>query len=363
MFFHLMSCSENASVSLENLDDVAVHYSDGTILVEQSKSALAHNPLSDWSLDLWKTISNWLIAIDDGSLDVQKTNFRLYVTPPKRGNFCDQLHIAESIVQVNAITKEIKAKLSKRKTVPACIKYLEKFLDASEQRQFDLVSRFKVVNCDDDPLNAIKTLLAPTIPGNLINSICDAGIGMAKEQADRYIRKGHPANIAATEFRKNFHAFIQKNNLPGYLTSYAIKPETSELQNMLTGRPDFIKQLQFIESTREQQLLAVSDFLLTSANKVIWAEQGLVFDGSFSEWENDLLRIFEATKSEINETFSEKSDIAKGRVIYSRCIISNPKLDSREVPGHFTHGSFNALANDQYLGWHPQYLALLKKET
>lgn len=60
MCYHLLSCPRDASVSLEYLDDVAVHYADGTLLLEQCKSALTHNPISDWSDDLWKTVVNWL---------------------------------------------------------------------------------------------------------------------------------------------------------------------------------------------------------------------------------------------------------------------------------------------------------------
>jgi hypothetical protein len=45
--FHLLACPQGASVSLEHLDDVAIHYADGAVTLEQTKSALKHNPLAD----------------------------------------------------------------------------------------------------------------------------------------------------------------------------------------------------------------------------------------------------------------------------------------------------------------------------
>ena len=65
---HLLTCPAGASVSLELLDDVAVHFADGSVLVEQIKSATRQNPVSDWSDELWKTFANWLDAVADGKL-------------------------------------------------------------------------------------------------------------------------------------------------------------------------------------------------------------------------------------------------------------------------------------------------------
>src|SRR5438046_1147217 len=53
---YLLTTIEGTEVSLEHADDVAVHYPDGTTLLEQCKSALSQNPVSDWARDLWKTI-------------------------------------------------------------------------------------------------------------------------------------------------------------------------------------------------------------------------------------------------------------------------------------------------------------------
>ena len=65
---HLLKCPDGAQVSLELLDDVAVHAADGSVEVEQVKSATRQNPTSDWSDELWKTFANWLDALSAGQL-------------------------------------------------------------------------------------------------------------------------------------------------------------------------------------------------------------------------------------------------------------------------------------------------------
>ncbi|MBP30473.1 MAG: hypothetical protein CMH16_14390 [Methylobacterium sp.] len=49
---HLLTALPEALVSLEHLDDVAVHYPDGCVLLEQCKSAPTRNPVSDRAADL-----------------------------------------------------------------------------------------------------------------------------------------------------------------------------------------------------------------------------------------------------------------------------------------------------------------------
>jgi hypothetical protein len=56
---HLLKTPDGDTVSLEYVDDVAVHRSDGTLFLEQSKSALTGNPAADRADDLWKTFANW----------------------------------------------------------------------------------------------------------------------------------------------------------------------------------------------------------------------------------------------------------------------------------------------------------------
>ena len=58
VFYHLLTSPKGAKVSLEFKDDVAVHHADGKLLLEQTKSALRQNPVSDWAGDLWKAFEN-----------------------------------------------------------------------------------------------------------------------------------------------------------------------------------------------------------------------------------------------------------------------------------------------------------------
>ncbi|WP_287880947.1 ABC-three component system protein [Aquitalea sp.] len=360
--YHLLSSPSDSSVSLELLDDVAIHYANGNVLLEQCKSALSHNALSDWSEDLWKTIANWLAAVESQKVDGRKAMFCLYVTPPKSGKVSSAIHDATSADAVNLLLQQIKGKLSKKAAPPKCMPHVQKFLDVTAALRNQVICKTSVFSRDVDPIQPLRTLLAPTVPDGSIDVICEAAIGMAQARADRLIRDGMPALIGVAEFRKSFHAFVQQNNMPGYLASLTAAPTTADTKAVLTSRPMFVQQLQLIEASEAQQLRAASDLMRTSGDKVKWAAAGFIYDDTFKDWEDSLLRRHDAFAGEVKDLHSDKPEVVQGRLIYGRCSVLEVPIGSRTVPNYFTHGAFNDLADRQELGWHPEYKALLDEE-
>lgn len=360
--YHLLSGPLDASVSIEYLDDVAVHYADGEILLEQCKSALSHNPISDWSDDLWKTIANWLDMVGAGRVDRSKTSFHLYVTPAKPGKLSAAIHASVDAEDVEALVKKVKEKLKEKTDPPKCITHVQKFLDAADAVRLAVVRKTTISATDADPLEPLRKLLRASVPEKQLDVICASAIGQAKEAADRCIRRKAPALVGVAEFRRNFHAFIQQNNMAGYLPTFTPAPSKESAKAFLASGPVFARQLQLIGVSEDKQIRAASDFMRTSSEKVKWADLGLVYDGTFQDWEETLLRKHDAVQIEIKETFSEKGPDAQGRLVYSRCAGMEVPLDSRVVPGFFTHGGFHDLADKRKLGWHPAYEALLDEE-
>jgi len=360
--YYLLSSPSDSSVSIELLDDVAVHYSDGHVLLEQCKSALSHNALSNWSEDLWKTIANWIDAVDSKKVDGQKTKFRLYVTPPKSGRVSSAIHDAMSADAVEILLQQVKDNLSKKEAPPKCMPHVQKFLDVPTALRNQIICEATVFSNDIDPIQPLRDLLAPAVPDASIDVICEAAIGMAQARADALIRKGLPALIGVAEFRKSFHAFVQQHNMPGYLASLSPAPTMADAKAMLTSQPMFVRQLQLIEATEAQQLRAASDLMRTSGDKAKWAEAGFIFGDTFNDWEDALLRRHEALAGEVKDLYSDKPEVVLGRLIYGRCAVLEVPIGSRTVPNYFTHGAFNDLADRGELGWHPNHKVRLDDE-
>lgn len=361
--YHLLNCSDDACVSLEYLDDVAVHYPDGRIILEQTKSALTHNPLSNWSEDFWKTISNWIDIVTVNDICLSKVSFRYYVTPAKNiGTICSLFHNSKNDDDIKKLMFFLQSELKKLKSEPACMKYISRFLNATQEEQKAIITNLVIENDRIDPLDSIRKCLKPTIAEELIELTCRYAIGMAKEKADGLIRNKQNAVISVQEFRRVFINFVQKNNIPGYLQPLSTEINNSDAEALLKRAPTFIKQLKLIELRQDRQLRAVSDLLKTDANITMWAENGLIFEQNISEWHNSLLRQYDAICDDIEVCHSDKSEISRGKVIYSRCSATKVSFDNKIVPEYFTNGGFNLLADDLRLGWHPNYIELLDKD-
>ena len=359
---HLLTCPEGAQVSLEYLDDVALHLADGSTLLEQSKSALSQNPVSDWADDFWKCLANWLDIADANTIETEKSQFRLYVTPIKHGARSQELSDATTTDDVEAITSEIRKSLNRQRKVPGCMPYLQKFLDATAEKRVAIVSRFRIVSTDADPVQPIRDLLAPTVQPMLIDHLCQFAIGRAKETADRLIRNGQPAILDGDKFKEEFRSFVQRNNLPGYLTSLAPKPPLEEVESLLAIGPTFIRQLDLVNVSEDERVRAVSDFLRSSADKSSWAEAGLVFQQGLEEWDAELVSRQGLVCGEVSDVHGDKEACVRGRITYRQCAQMQAPLDGRVVPGHFVHGCLNSLADVKRIGWHPDYEKLLGEE-
>ncbi|HYI64546.1 MAG TPA: ABC-three component system protein [Allosphingosinicella sp.] len=358
-FFHLLTCPRGAMISLEHLDDVAIHYADGSLCLEQTKSALKQNPISDWADDLWKAIDNWLEMVKSGACKAGETRFRLYVTPPKTGAFAGSLHAATTSADVAALVDTIKTRLAKLKDRPGCLDHLQPFLDASAEQQIAIVAHLVVESDAADPVDALRALLTPMVHPEHIDLLCKAGIGLAKQDFDRLIQRGLAPVLDGDAFKHTYGAFLRRNLMPGLLTSLAPVPGDAELATIVSMRPTFIRQLEFIEVSGDDTLRAVSDYLRTSADKADWAERGLIFPGSLDDWDDSLIHRHSLVCGDITDLHGDKSPIVQGRLAYRQCASHQAPLEGRSVPSHFVHGSFNDLADRRRLGWHPHYETLL----
>jgi hypothetical protein len=356
---HLLQCPEGAAVSLELLDDVAVHLADGTVEVEQIKSATRQNPISDWSDELWKTFANWFDAIAAGHLIIGFTRFILYVTPPRTGEWVEALSNASTDAEVDEIVATIEAKLNRLRTPKACDSNLRRFLEAPRALRHGVVLNFKLASSDTDPLDQIRDLIRPTVSPELVEAICAYAIGMAKERVDRKIRDRQPPILDGNWFKREFQAFVRKTNTPGLLTSFTRVPEAQEIDALLSARPIFIRQLELVGLESQDYVRAVSDYLRTSADKTAWAETGSIFEESLIDWDEFLVSRHGLIAGEVADIHGEKDARIRGRLTYRECAQVQASLDSRSVPSHFVHGSFNALADDMRVGWHPDYQKLI----
>lgn len=354
--YHLLLVPNGASVSLEYVDDVAVHLADGSLVLEQSKSALSSNPVSDHAVDLWKSFANWADCCV-GGIDPTITNFVLYVTPDRTGSFVKELHAAQSSKEVATVLAKVKTLVNPKTPNGGWAQHVTRFIEAGDSVCSQIIKNFSLVT-ESDPLESIKKQLRAVLPPETLDDFCSIAIGMARDRADSLIRQGMLAVIPVEEFRSQFRAFVQKHNLAGLLTSKAPVPPTGVITALVDTAPTFVLQLEAVEASPEMLVTAVCDYLRSESDKVEWANDGIILADSLNELDAKLIRQHTILRDEIEDTGASQTEEQRGRALYRACTRTQLPLDGRDLPSHFISGVFNYLADLRKLGWHPQYKKL-----
>jgi hypothetical protein len=358
--FHLLDVPLDAVVSMEHLDDVAVHYADGTHLLEQTKSALSGNPASDRSIELWKAMANWADLCVAGTVSALSTRFRYYVTPTAGGAFVERLHNAKDQAAVGQLLKEIASAKIMGKPESGAYPHIAQFLAAGEDICGAIINGFEFV-VETDPLDDIRGKLAALLPPGVLDDFVKAAIGRAKLAVNQLIREKSPAVLSPVDFRVRFRAFVVKHNLAGLLEPTTGAPSTDEIARIIDGAPLFVRQLAAVHASRELLVTAVSDWLRTTADKIAWAAAGSIVEGSLDELDTSLERHHTLVADEIADNCAADSPQVRGRTVYRRCTALQMPLEGRALPLHFIPGAFNCLADVPRLGWHPDHKTLFPK--
>jgi hypothetical protein len=352
---HLLTASTGCVVSLEYIDDTAIHRPDGATMLEQAKSAVsANNPVADSSVELWKCFANWASLCADDEIKPSLTRFRLYVCPKKDGPLVRRLHAACDADEARAILTTIAKKITPSTKLKGCNPKITEFLDAGEDICTQIILNFRLV-MSEDPLEPIREVLRLHVLDDALDDFCAHAIGMAKNRIAALIRARQKPEIDADRFRQDLRGFIRKHGALGLLVPTTGKPTSEAVDATLSSSPIFVQQLVRVKMPTEHVVRAVSDYLRSTADQTLWAADGRIVEESLDELHDTLEAHFQITRDEIEELHGAHDAEMRGRQVYRRCVARQAPLQGLSVPGYFIPGSFNMLADAMRVGWHPNY--------
>jgi len=375
MLFELISL-DDITVSVEKLDDVAVETPDGSVIIEQLKSVTSDgNPATDHSVVFWKTLYNWFNYVNNGSLIVDKTIFRMVVVSNHKigvGDIADQFHNAskkeDALRALNAAKLNIWGKDDALKSkVPVSYgAYLEVlFSPPNEDLVAEIISRVELdIHEDAYDEKLVKKFCGQSIPPEFVDNLLVFMLGWVTEEVNKYIKKGLPAVITSVDYRKTLVAqcrmYNQQNAIPAL--SREITPD--EARTEVESQDVYIRQLDLIQMDFDDKLDAASDYLQTKAETTIRAEKGLFTPQSSKEYNDRIRRIWKNKRKQVL-LLPACSDAMKGQQLYAQMGEIAPQIDSA-LPSFFGSGTIQTLANkpceDPEIGWHPNYKELLKED-
>lgn len=356
-------------LSLEVFEDVGAESASGEHLASQTKSGLVKNPISDHALDLWKTFSNWLTAVEEGRLPLHKTIFEIYLAKRHRGSIAETFHNAKSQEEVQAALQAarialwgIPPKFEKRKALKGPIKeFSDHFLDTSNTSAAGIVERFQIAVSTKDPLRDLRPRVASKwLRPESVDIVIQHAHGWIKESLESLLLLRKPAVLSVDAFNAEMTAFLPRCDFRQILVSMAGRANATADEIAAEQVRLYVQQLELIEYLDEDIIEAINHFLRASAERVAWSNAGIVHEQSFDEFECALKEYWRNTKRTQKITLRSLSQVECGQLLLAECYKCQLKLQGLEVPSFFVPGSFHALAEDAVLGWHPEYETLLK---
>jgi len=363
---HFLRAQQGQSVSIEHLDDIATHADAGDI-VEQDKSGLAHNPVTDRSPELWKTLANWVRAIRGGALR-EDTRFLLYVAQDHHGEIVDRIHAVTNKADADALVVELRGKFwgmapkyaAKAKLPEGLAEHVNEVFSASDDVLALLFTQLTLENGSGAPNDDLATLPGmASISQEKKDDVLKQLLGWVKKTIDKRIEQSRAPIITWDEFHKAFVAAAKKlDRAENVLVATPAEISQPEVELHLRERT-YVRQLEAVKCDDTDLVRAVNDFLRSAVDRTTWSERGDVLEGSFSEFEDGLERAWrnQKTRVEIEQKAAAEED--RGRLLFANCSGLQMRLEGKDVPGYFVPGSFHTLADALRVGWHPRYREVL----
>lgn len=381
MLYELISVDDRI-VSIEKLDDVAVE-ADGKVIAEQVKSVTsANNPIAERSSVFWKTLYNWCTYIETGVLP-SGAIMRFVVVS---NGIVTPGSIQASFMNACSDSDAQKALANAKKSILGTAQdnfatdmyaalpdsyreYIRYLFDGNRTKIVcDMIKSMEIEihnnTYDEDLLNRFSNQVG--LPAEYVDLLLTDMLGWVTQTVESFTKDNKPAYISAAEYRKALNTQIRAYNTNAVLRAVSQVPSKDEQSGEIERLDTYIRQLQLVEMDDATLYEAASDFLRAKIDKIEWAQRGIVHAQSFEDYHDALYRIWTNQKQLMGLQYRTDA-IACGKAVYFKCRndSAQQKLQGVETPPFFGSGSLHDLANtpadSPRIGWHPQYITLLKE--
>lgn len=359
MFKYLLDAEDDDIVSLEYYDDIAIENADGNISAIQSKSALSWNPIANRSKDFWKTISNWIVMCQNGFLVPERTKFVIALARERNGDLASMFMKAETVEDFKKIIDAVKQEF-KMGIPDGILSYLEIFLKADQDIAMAVVLNF-TIEVYDDPRNAILAKLNKRENPRDVDGIFHKMTGWLKNKIESLIINGEPPFVGGKEFRVQLFSTRRELSQIQFLHDFSSDPNSDETGEHLTRT--YVKQLDLVDCDTEEKIEAIISYIKSKINKVRWAVDGIVHRDSFKEYYDSIMSKWRNESRKTSVLHKDKTAKERGRIVLYGCNEFKESLSGLHVPSHFARGCFHDCADQLKIGWHEEYLKLLRGES
>lgn len=353
-------------LSIETADDITFGSKDQLRELWQAKHHVGRRgSLGDASPDIWKTLHNWIeTSTDDAAC------FLLTTVVAPANSAASLLAAARSAQDILSAREKLDA-VARAGGNGASATYYEKYLDLNDGQRLNLLGRVTIL---DGAINAagitdglVASVRKATVAQRrlpLVERLRGWWHGRAMSHLER-VAEGKNDWIELSEIEERLLYIAQSlrdDNLP---LDYGREPEPAQDEVDDDDRL-FVEQLKHILLHHERIRHAVYDHNRAFLQRSRWQREQLVAIGELDTYDQRLMeewkRVFMPLEEPSNDgPVTDDDKRREARQLYGRIQErALPEIRSGLRSGYIPIGSLHILADRLQIGWHPDWIVLLK---
>ena len=351
------------SISIEKFDDVAFEIADNPVELIQTKHHCTPGDVSDFSVDIWKTLKVWMDHVINDPNGTADTRFVLLTTSTAAKDSALSALREYTDDRDEKLSIELLTAAAKTSTNNVTASARQQFLELSDNQLQLLVASIwvfdnapNIIDVRDDleqtlyfaaPAKDLASLVS-YLEGWWFDRIISALQGLAQDHIPL-------TSIESKVFELSETFKLKKLPLDQSIDAMLVDAAEPEKTRV------FVRQLDLVNVSKQSTRAAVRDYYRAFAQRSRWVRENLFLDGEADRYDRSLIDDWEYEFAALREDVvdaDEQTKILKGRELLrwaNRLVRPLRGRDELWLP----RGSFQMLADVKRVGWHPEYDLLI----
>ena len=353
------------ALSIEKFDDVAFEDSGHPIELIQTKHHGKRGDVSDGSVDLWKTLNIWIKRFVEDPAGAASTRF-VFLTTSAAANG-SALSMLREVGDGRDVSRAVELLISvadnSRNQTTAIAR--DAFLGLTVAGRQVLVGNIWVFDKAPniiDVRDEIETVLHYSAAPDQVSDFTDHLEGWWFNRVITALRDPDSAVIPLASIQNKVSELRERFRLGNLPLDDAIEamPAVSSLPK---DNRTFIRQMNFVHVSENEVRATIHDYYRAYEQRSRWAREHLFLDGEADRYDRGLRdawqRRFLACTADVTEDCDDATREAQGRKVFRWAREHQKSLRNRDEIW-LSSGSFQMLADEVRIGWHPDYETLLE---
>lgn len=364
--YHIADAPSGSMIGIETEDDIVVRLFNGDKIHEQDKSSTTTFPFSTSKPDLWKSLLIWAEGIENEEINPDNTVFLLVSNKEQTACLAKSISNAVNDNEVIACLEELKT--FKNKSNETTKKYIDALLAIDDTILKRLISKVTLICGNEMTAEATKNHLISSF--QIVDGDEEEKLSIINEIY------GWAFNEVRTAWQNKEAAWIERDaviRLKNKIITTRVQQflnekifeirDISEQEKEIHTLRTYVKQLKIVDSSDEEIIEAISDYLNSIEKRTQLARKGYVTELQIESMIESLKMRWATISKRIPIQNKSINKIDQGKLIYLDTMDYNVKIGNMETTGYFlTRGTYHHLSDSLQVGWHPDFISLFKTQ-